>query len=236
MRLQTKYLQIQDIRLAYCEYGTGEFLIMLHGNGGSKKYFRAYQTDYFGDFHSFAIDSRGHGQSRSKDAALSYKQQSDDILRFCAVKGIKKAKVIGYSDGGILALWLAIKAPEIFTRVAALAPNTVASATTPEALEYVQKSIRKWEFWQKLGIPLKRLIMQFKLMLTDSGITNEDLKNIRSKVMILYAERDMIPEEHFLEIASLIPGCLLEKVMDSSHRGLPKMETTIELMRDFLVE
>ncbi|MRS03927.1 alpha/beta hydrolase, partial [bacterium] len=216
------------------QYGDGSNLLLLHGNSGSKKFFKQYQLDYFANYHTFALDSRGHGQSRSKDNALSYEQQSLDVLNFCKARGITQAKVIGYSDGGNLALWLAVKAPEIFTSVAAISPNTLASGNKDSVTAAINKHLLKLKRLRKFGFPNKKQIMRFELMLTNTGITEKDLQNVTSRVEIIYAERDMVKEEHFIYLAEKIPNCKLHKVMGCHHLNIPFQNETIMLLKNFI--
>jgi len=68
----TQFLPLPSVRLAFREHGSGPPLLFLHGNSGSKATFRQYQTAHFPDFHTFALDSRGHGQSISQDEHLEF--------------------------------------------------------------------------------------------------------------------------------------------------------------------
>ena len=234
MRLVTERQQLADIKMAFWQHGSGKALVMLHGNSGSKKTFSKYLLEHFTDFQGFALDSRGHGQSQSRDTHLSYEQQSLDVIAFCKAKGLQDVSVIGYSDGGILGLWLAVKAPEIFSKIVSISPNTVASASTEGFMQFLTKTLRTLNFFKKLGFPVKKQIMRFQLMQTDSGIRDEDLKGIKTKVMIIYAEKDMVAEDHITHIAKLIPGCKLEKVMDCTHMTVPHQAETLRIMHAFL--
>jgi len=233
-RLITERQQLDDIKIAFWQHGSGKALVLLHGNSGSKKTFSKYLLEHFTDFQAFALDSRGHGQSQSRDTELTYEKQSLDVINFCKAKGLKDVSVIGYSDGGILGLWLAVKAPEVFSKIISISPNTLASASTEGFMQFLNKTLRTLNFFKKLGFPVKKQIMRFHLMLTDSGIRDEDLKRIKTKVMIIYAEKDMVAEEHITHIAKQIPGCRLEKVMDCTHMTVPYQEETIRIMRGFL--
>lgn len=233
-KLKTEYLKLDDIDLAYVQHGEGPVLLLLHGNSGDKSIFKKYQQGHFSQFHTLAIDSRGHGQSRSKDSVLAYEQQSMDVLNFCKARGFTRAKVIGYSDGGNLALWLAVKAPEIFTKVAAISPNTLASGNKEGVIQAIQKYLQAMKRLRKFGFPNKKQIMRFELMLTDTGITEADLQKVKTSVMIVYAEKDMIKEEHILSIAEQIPGCKSHKVMGCHHLNIPFQEETIKVMQDYL--
>jgi len=234
IKLKTQYLKLDDIQIAFTQHGDGSNLLLLHGNSGSKDFFSNYQLDYFSQLHTMALDSRGHGQSRSKDYSLSYEQQSTDVLNFCRAKGITQAKVIGYSDGGNLALWLAVKTPEIFSKVIAISPNTLASGNKGGVIAAINRRLVTMKRLRKIGFPNKKQIMRYELMLTDTGISEGDLQNIKTRVKILYAERDMIKEEHILYLADNIPGCELHKVMNCHHLNIPFQEDTIKVMQDYL--
>jgi pimeloyl-ACP methyl ester carboxylesterase len=86
--MTTKYLQLETIKIAYTEFGTGPNLILLHGNSQNKNIFRKHQLHYFKNFHTYAIDSRGHGKSISYDTEYSIKEYSEDIINFCKKMGI----------------------------------------------------------------------------------------------------------------------------------------------------
>jgi pimeloyl-ACP methyl ester carboxylesterase len=111
-KLSTEYVDLGDIRIAYRQHGSGRCAPAVHGNSGSKAMFKPYQLEHFPQFHTYALDSRGHGQSISTDEEITIEQISRDVIRFCEAKGIHQADVIGYSDGGNIALHLANKAPE----------------------------------------------------------------------------------------------------------------------------
>lgn len=234
IKLKTEFLKLDDIKIAYTQHGNGSDLLLLHGNSGNKSFFKKYQLDYFSHYHTLALDSRGHGQSRSKDSALSYEQQSMDVLNFCKARGITQAKLTGYSDGGNLALWLAVKAPEIFTKVVAISPNTTADGNKDGVTAAIKNHLVTMKRLRKIGFPNKKQIMRFELMLTDTGITENDLQNITSSVEIIYAERDMIKEEHFLYLADKIPGCMVHKVMGCHHLNIPFQEETIKEIQEFI--
>jgi pimeloyl-ACP methyl ester carboxylesterase len=234
IRLKNEFLKLDDIQIAYVQCGNGSALLLLHGNSGSKAFFKKYQLDHFSKYHTIALDSRGHGQSRSKDLCLSYEQQSMDVLNFCKEKSITQAKVIGYSDGGNLALWLAVKAPEFFSQIVAISPNTLASGNKEGVIAAIKRDLLNMMRLRKFGFPNKKQIMRFELMLTDTGITEADLQNIKTRVKIMYAERDMIKEEHILYLADKIPGCEVHKVMGCHHLNIPFQEETIKVMQEYL--
>ena len=228
-RLETKYQKLSDIEIAYTEYGEGPILILLHGNSESKRIFYEYQTRHFAAYHTYALDSRGHGESISEDASYSIEQYADDVIAFCGARGITKAKVIGYSDGGNIALFLALKAPELFDKLVAVSPNYLASGTVDRWLKLIEAFHR---VFRALG--MRKRAMRFELMLNDIGLSREDLRAIRTSVAVMYASDDMIKEEHLLDIAGNIAGSALRKIDGCSHLSILKQAAAVEFMKGYL--
>jgi pimeloyl-ACP methyl ester carboxylesterase len=231
----TQFQDIGDARIAYRELGSGPVLILLHGNSESKDIFSAYQGIHFQDFRTIAVDSRGHGETSSNDAKYSIAQYSDDVIGLCRAKGIPQAYVVGYSDGGNIALFLAKKAPELFPKLVAISPNYLASGTTDGALRFFQTAAKILRILEKLGLPTRKAILRFDLMLNDIGITDAELGSIRTSLRILYAEKDLIKEEHIQDMGRLIPGASLRKIMRCNHLNILNKPETIADIRTTLV-
>ena len=234
--LLTEYIDFPDLTIAYTQHGSGRVLILLHGNSESKSIFKAYQLNHFSMFHTYALDSRGHGESKSTDFEYSISQYSDDIINFCRAKGIHDAYVIGYSDGGNICLFLASKAPELFQRLIAISPNYLASGTTDSALRSIKILYKLMSFLNRIGFNFKQELMRFNLMLNDIGISEDDLRSVRTKVKIIYAEHDMIKETHIQQLAALIPNATLHKVKGCNHLTIFNNKEAIEVMKNYLLE
>lgn len=233
-KLPTQYQDLGDVKLAYTEHGSGPALILLHGNSESKSIFSAYQQVHFPEFRTIAVDSRGHGQTISNDTRYSIAQYSEDVIALCRAKGIARAAVIGYSDGGNIALFLASKAPEIFYKIAAISPNYLASGTTENALRLMQNSARVLQALGKIGLPTRKALMRFDLMLNDIGISAAELSGIQTSLRLLYAEHDMIKEEHILEIGRLVPRATVQKIAGCNHMTILNKPEAIADMRAYL--
>jgi phosphatidylglycerol lysyltransferase len=233
-KLSTEYLDLGDARIAYREYGTGPTLILLHGNSESKGIFSKYQRVHFKMFHTIAIDSRGHGETISNDTHYSISQYSEDVIGFCKAKGITQAVVIGYSDGGNIALFLAKKEPKIFKNIVAISPNYLVSGTTDGSLRFFRTAAKILRILKRLGLPTQKAIMRFDLMLNDIGITAEELGNIQTNLRILYAEKDMIKEEHIKELGRLIPEATIKKIGRCNHLTIFNKKETLEDIRNYL--
>ena len=98
-----------DISLFHMEQGSGFPLLLLHGNGEDHNYFE-HQVAYFSKlFRVVAVDTRGHGQSPRGTAPFTIGQFADDLLYFMDMHGIEKAHLLGFSDGGNIALDFVMK-------------------------------------------------------------------------------------------------------------------------------
>ena len=234
-KLATQYVDLPDVRIAYCEHGNGPTLLLLHGNSESKRIFSGYQTVHFNMFRTIAMDSRGHGQTVSHDTQYSIGQYAQDAIDLCKAKGVGQAFVIGYSDGGNIALHLACKAPELFPKIVAISPNYLASGTVDGWLKVFKVVAGTMRFLHRLGLPTKQVVMRFDLMLNDIGLTAEDLGSVRTNLRILYAEKDMIKESHILEMGRLIPGATVVQIAHCNHMTILNKPDAVEDMKRYLL-
>src|ERR1700748_3790650 len=118
-----KYYDIRGFKM-YCEtYGEGQPVLIIHGNGGSINNF-VYQIPYFSQKYKVVIaDSRAQGKSKDDGDSLSYEMMADDYAALLTAMKIDSANVIGWSDGGINGLLLAIRHPEKVKKLAVTGAN-----------------------------------------------------------------------------------------------------------------
>ncbi|MDR1791904.1 MAG: alpha/beta hydrolase [Bacteroidales bacterium] len=230
------FLDLEGITLSYSENGNPDAptLLLLHGNSENKELFVDYQQKFFADFHTFAIDSRGHGKSISKDNSLIINQMSDDIIAFCRKNNIDKTHLIGYSDGGNIALVAAKKCPTLFEKIIAISPNYLVKGFKCKELIILQLQNILCHFRQLLGAKMQKNIQYLQLMLNDIGIQPADLKEITTQFCILYAQNDVIKESHIKEIAHLLLHSQLHKISLCNHYDILYKKEAIEIMQQFL--
>ncbi len=198
-----------DIHLNYYETGHGEPLILLHGNGEDMTYFRN-QIDCFAEyFRVIAVDSRGHGRTPRGDAPFTIRQFADDLHNFMNEHGIDRAHILGFSDGGNVAMCFALKYPErvgkLILNGANLYPAGVKAAfQIPITFEYYylklfkNKSVESHTQAELLG-----------LMVKDPYINPKDLERLTMPVLVVAGERDLIRESHTKLIHRKLPNSKL---------------------------
>lgn len=197
---------MSDIQLYSIERGTGEPLILLHGNGEESRYF-ARQIRHFAKTRKvIAIDTRGHGQSPRGNAPFTIRQFVEDLYDFMEEKGIERADILGFSDGGNTALVFALQYPQKVRKLILNGANLYPSG---------MKTLIVLPIWAGYGAasllaPVSQKAKKQKellgLMVKDPYIRPEDLSRISSKTLVLVGKNDMIRHRHSLLIAKSIPG------------------------------
>ena len=207
------YTQINGIQLYYETYGSGEPLIMLHGNGGSIDAFR-YQIPFFAKYYQvIAIDSRLQGKSGGSPDAISYELMASDFCALLDYLHIKSANVLGWSDGGIDGIIMAMKCPEKVKKLAISGANTV-----PDSTAVTNADIQGMKnFVANPGKASKTDVALTQMMIDQPNISYADLGKISCPVLVMAGDRDMIKAEHTLKIYQSIPGASLCIFPDSNH-------------------
>ena len=109
-------INVNDVNIFYEEYGKGQPIILLHGNSETHEIFDKLIEQLKENYKVYAIDSRCHGKSESTNE-ISYDLMSDDIISFIKVLKIEKPILYGFSDGGIIGILVAIKEPDILSKL-----------------------------------------------------------------------------------------------------------------------
>jgi pimeloyl-ACP methyl ester carboxylesterase len=204
------YAILNGVRLYYESYGKGNPLILLHGNGGNIEGMK-YQIEYFSKYYEvITMDCRGRGKSELGRDSLTYIQMTEDVVSLLDYLHKDSVYIIGRSDGGIIALLMGIYYPEKVKKIAAfganLSPDTTAAYSS--LIEQIHKDRQHAEEMISKNDTTKNwfLIKQLnRLMEFQPHISADDLKKIKSPVLILSCDRDVIKEEHTLFIYRNIP-------------------------------
>ena len=116
-------VQVNGVILYYEKQGSGPPLVLLHGNGEDGRIFDRTAEVLAPHYTVYTIDSRCHGKS-SRNVPLSYDLMAADVLAFSKALKLEKPVICGFSDGGIVALLAAIRAPELPGALIACGANT----------------------------------------------------------------------------------------------------------------
>lgn len=216
-----RYFRIRGISLYVEQYGKGRPLVMLHGNGGSIESFSC-QIPYFETkYHVIAIDSRAQGKSHDPSDTLSFDMMADDVGVLLDSLKLDSCFILGWSDGGITALMLALRHPEKVRGMAITGANLKpdSSSLNPADLQWMALEYnRLGALSQTPEVRNQRKLIGLDLM--EPQITANDLYPIHTPALIIGGDRDIIPVSHSLLIAQAIQGAYLWILPNSSHSTL----------------
>lgn len=199
------------VKLYYETYGAGEPLLLVHGNGGSIGELSAQIAFFRTRYLVIAMDSRDHGRSADSPDKITYEKMTDDLAALLDHLKTPPAYVLGWSDGGIEALLLAIRHPEKVKKIAAMAANLDPEGLHPEALALIKSGLASTP-------PLsKREAKVTQMMLDEPHIAFTALETITAPTLILAGDHDVIRDEHTLDIYHHIPNSQLVIFPNATH-------------------
>ena len=194
--------------LNYEVFGSGNPLLILHGNGGSVKGRYSIIPKLLEDHQVIAVDSRCHGLSDCPDGDLDYFDMADDIMALMQSLGHEKYSIWGHSDGGILGLIIGYKMTEKIDRMLLSGANTKLSGLKPELISIM----RNYE-----QIPDPKTRTHLSLMVHQKEIPMDSIRKINVPVMLMVGDRDAVLLEHTIEIFKALPMSNLCVLPGSSH-------------------
>ncbi|MGQ9847987.1 MAG: alpha/beta fold hydrolase [Bacteroidales bacterium] len=207
------YAFVNGINLYYETYGSGKPLILLHGNGGSINAFSNQIPFFEKHFKVIAIDSRLQGKSGGSPDSISYDLMASDFCALLDYLKIDSVYVLGWSDGGIDGLIMAMMCPNKIKKLAISGANVVPDSTAVpySNILWMQNFIEHDTTASKTEIALN------KMMLYQPNIPFENLKQIHCPVLVMAGDHDIIKLEHTLKIFQAIPSAELCIFPNSNH-------------------
>jgi pimeloyl-ACP methyl ester carboxylesterase len=218
-----KYITTRGIKIYYETYGKGEPLLMIHGNGGSISNFK-YQIAYFEKNYKVIIaDSRSQGKTIDTSETLTYEMMADDLNALLDSLHIRSANVLGWSDGGINGLLLAIRHPDKVKKMAITGANLIpdSSVLHPEGVTMVKQGLESLKK-AKQDESTKNTLKLFKMMDTEPHITFNDLQKIKCPVLVIGGDNDIIKPSHTVQIFEGIPQANLWIIPRAGHATLQR--------------
>ena len=207
---------MMDIQLHYIEQGQGQPLILLHGNGESCNYFE-HQIPFFSkDYRVIAIDTRGHGQSPRGEKPFTIQQFAEDLHDFMDEKGMEKAILLGFSDGGNIALTFALKYPEKVDKMIIDGANLFPSGVKPLYQWPIEIGYRIAKLFSKKSEKAKQNAEMLGLMVNEPHIEPSELSRLSMPIMVVAGTNDMIKESHTRLIYNSLPNSQLA-ILDGDH-------------------
>ena len=216
------YAEANGIKMYYEIYGDGSPLLLIHGNGQSIVSMQP-QIEFFAQTNQVIVtDSRGHGKSTLGTDRLTYVQMMEDYNSLLKTLNASPVDLVGWSDGGILGLLLAIHHPDKVNKMALMGAN----------LRPDESAVNSW-VWKLLG-PVSDTVDEMlssgdtsdnwqlhrqllDLLMTQPNIPVESIQKIQSPVLVIAGDRDIIRGTHTLEMFDNLPNAHLAILPGQTH-------------------
>ena len=217
-----KYYFMRGIRI-YCEiYGSGKPLLMIHGNGGSIGAFKNNIPYFAKNYTVIVADSRSQGKSVDPKDSLSFEMMADDQAALLDAVHVDSAYVLGWSDGGIIALLMAIRHPEKVIKLASTGANLWPDSTAIIPSFWIRDK-QHFDTIDASKLKTAKEKNNWKLFSLDwyqPNITLTALHTIKCPSLIIGGDHDLIRVEHTMAIFQNIPNASLWILPNSGHGTL----------------
>ena len=227
-----RYASVNGLKMYYEAHGDGNPLLLLHGGAASIEIWGAQIPVFAHEFKVIAPEQMGHGRTPDvPERDFHYHDMAEDTVRLMDQLGIADAFIVGWSDGGIVGLDIAMHHPERVRKLVCSGANARVDGTEPESLAWLQntppaewpKSFR--DAYARLSpdgpnhwpVVLGRIVRMF---VSEPNFTSEHLGSIRAPTLLIAGDHDMVRLEHAVEMFRLIPGAQLCVFPHAGH-GVP---------------
>ena len=198
-----------NFSLNFTEKGYGAPLILLHGNGESSGYFVNQIDRFANEYRVIAVDTRGHGASPRGNKPFTLETFADDLKNLLDSLNIEKANILGFSDGGNIAVIFALKYPERVASLVLNGANLFPSGLKSSFLIPVKVLFAVFSLLSHFSRRAKRRSELLYLMAKQPNIQPERLSGIKCPVLVIAGTQDVIKEKHTKLIAASLPDSSL---------------------------
>jgi len=205
---------VNGIKIWYATFGRGEPVILLHGGLANSNYWGLQVPALAEKYRVIVMDSRGHGRSSRDDKLYGYELMASDVLALMDFLKIPRVAVVGWSDGAILGLDIAIRHPERLTKLFAFAANSDPSgvkdiAQSPVFSAFIARAEREYQLLSPTPDQYKSFLAEIgKMWETQPNYTAQQLGHVAVPTWIVDGDHDeAIKRENTEFMAARIPDC-----------------------------
>ncbi len=236
-------VMLGDVNTWYDEVGSGDPLVLLHpgGAGVDARAFGPNLGPLAAHFRVYTPERRAHGRTPDVAGPITYEAMAQDTIAFLEAVVGGRAHLVGYSDGAVVALYVALRRPDLVDRLALVAgvfhfngwlPHVLDAGTEPPAfLERLYAEISP-DGPEHYPVVVEKLATMHS---TEPTLTTDDLAGVGSRTLVMVSDDDEVPLEHAAAMYGAIPTAELMVVPGTSHGLLvEKPELCNEVIVQFL--
>ena len=221
---ESGFAPVNGIKIWYATFGKGEPVILLHGGLANSNYWGHQVPALAERYRVIVMDSRGHGRSTRDERPYGYELMASDVIGLMDFLKIPKAAVVGWSDGAILGLEIALRHRARLSKLYAFAANSDPSGVkdvdkSPVFTAFIARAEKEYEALSATPGQYKPFLEQISRMwATQPHYTAADLNGITTPSWIVDADHDeAIKRENTEFMAAQIPGAGLLIQPEVSH-------------------
>ena len=203
---------MSNISLHYTQYGAGAPLLLLHGNGEDHTYFTTQMAPLGAHRTVYALDTRGHGRSPRGSAPFTIDRFAEDVGTFMDEHGLEKADLLGFSDGGNIALTFALAHPDRVSRLVLNGANLSPAGVKAHVQIPIVLGWRIASLFARRSPQARQNAEILGLMVKEPHINPAALSALRVPTLVIVGTRDMIRDRHTQSIAASLPDARLERI------------------------
>jgi len=215
------YAEVNGINLYYETHGAGRPMILLHGGLGSGEMFGPILSTLAERHQVIAVDLQGHGRTADIDRPIDMRLMADDIAALIDHLGVDKPDLVGYSLGGGVAFFTAVKHPEKIGKLVMGSANIRRDAIPAEMLAQqaqvsaaaaeFMKDTPMYELYQRVAPrpeDFPRLLDKIGESMANDFDFSDEVRSLQVPTMLVAADADMAPPSHYVEAFKLLDGGL----------------------------
>lgn len=224
-----EYADLPGVRTWYETEGTGDPLVLLHGGFCTNDTWGAQRADLAAAHRVYLPERRAHGHTADVAGPLTYQDMADDTVAFLEEVVGGPAHLVGWSDGGVVALIVAGDRPDLVRKVVAIGANFRPGPecfVEPSMLDAMTPSGPDLAFFRELYGPVspdgaghwpvvaEKVIDMWR---TQPALTAEDLARVGAPTLVMAGDDDLMTLEHTTALYRAIPDAELAVVPGASH-------------------
>lgn len=222
----TGFVPVAGAKIYYATFGSGPDLILLHGGMGNLEHWGSQIPAFAAGHRVIAIDSRGHGRSTRDDRRITYRLMAEDTIAVMDALSIAKASIVGWSDGGVIGLEVAMRHPERLERLFIFGANADATgmkrATGTTFARYKKRAAADYRRLSPTPRRFSALVsMLSRMWSSEPRFSAAQLRAISAPVAVAVGEYDeIIKVSHIRKMGKTIPDATTIVMKQVSHFGL----------------
>ncbi|MFG2545158.1 alpha/beta fold hydrolase [Streptomyces sp. NPDC048594] len=223
------YADLPGVRTWYESEGTGDPLVLLHGGFCTNDTWGAQRADLAAAYRLLLPERRAHGHTPDVDGPLTYQDMADDTVAFLETVVDAPAHLVGWSDGAVVALLVALARPDLVRRVVLIGANFrpggecfvepgMLDAMTPDSPDmaffremYEAVSPDGADHWPVVAVKM------IDMWRTQPTLTERDLGRITAPTLVMTGDDDLMTLEHTTALYRALPDARLAVLPGASH-------------------